>query len=285
LKADHQDILRLFLYVHQFFPFAVSGGPKKIPAPLNRKSYATVCARSRVDITVHYVRAERNSMQRALKPGRGDVEGRILTSATGLFAKFGYNGVSIRDIATHASVNEVTIYRHFPRKRDLYVAVLASELQQVKLGGDLLVRIAEASDAKAVLKNTFELISETLLTRPELLRLIQYSALEMGQDLDSLMHKHLSQLVEVLARYLEPWVLRGELRCASGKTLVLSLVGITLSHRSLDRLFLRDGSSPQAMFTAFAESMALGHDSQPTPSPVKKAGENLPSGPFSHADA
>jgi AcrR family transcriptional regulator len=206
-------------------------------------------------------------MYRALKRGRGEVEGRILASATGLFANFGYNGVSVRDIAAHASVNEVTIFRHYPRKRDLYIAALAAELQQVKLGGDLLARIAEAGDAKSVLTYTFELISETLLTRPELLRLIQYSALEMGEDLDPLLHKHLSQLVEVVSRYLEPWIQRGEFRCASAKALVLSLVGITLSHRSLDRLFLRDGSGPQAMFAAFAESMALQPRSEQTSSP------------------
>jgi AcrR family transcriptional regulator len=196
-------------------------------------------------------------MNHELRSGRGDVECRILASATGLFAKFGYNGVSIRDIAAQASVNEVTIYRHYPRKRDLYVAVLAAELQQVKLGGDLLARIAEAGDAKMVLTHTFELISTTLLTRPALLRLIQYSALEMDEDLDPLVHKYLSQLVEVVVRYLEPWVIRGELRCASAKALVLSLVGIILSHRPLDRLFLGDGSGLEAMFGAFVDSMAL----------------------------
>ena len=199
-------------------------------------------------------------MNRELKPGKGNVEGRILASATGLFANFGYNGVSIRDIAAHASVNEVTIYRHFPRKRDLYMAVLAAELQQVKLGGDLLAKIAEASDARMVLTHTFELISATLLARPQLLRLVQYSSLEMGDDFDPLVHRYLSQLVEVVVRYLEPWVLQGELRCVSAKALVLSLVGIILSHRPLDRLFLGDGSGLEAMFAAFAESMALKHD-------------------------
>ena len=217
-------------------------------------------------------------MNRELKPGKGELESRILASATGLFANFGYNGVSIRDIAAHASVNEVTIYRHFPRKRDLYVAVLAAELQQVKLGGDLLGQIAEACDARMGLVHTFELISGTLLTRPQLLRLIQFSALEMGEDLDPLVHKYLSQLVEVLVRYLEPWVIRGELRCASAKTLVLSLIGIILSHPPLDRLFLGDGSSLKEMFGAFAESMALEHDhgrrtlpagkAAPTPAPT-----------------
>jgi len=68
---------------------------------------------------------------------------RILSTATDLFARFGYNGVSTRDIASAAQVNEVTVYRHYPRKHDLYVAVLESELQQVYFRGDLLARIAK----------------------------------------------------------------------------------------------------------------------------------------------
>ena len=130
----------------------------------------------------------------------------------------------------------------------------------------LLIYSSEANDAKMVLTHTFELISATLLARPELLRLIQYSTLEMGCDLDPLLHKYLSQLVEVVSRYLEPWVLRGELRCASSKALLLSLVGIILSHRPLGRLFLGDGSGPEVMFDAFADSMALLQNTQPTQS-------------------
>jgi AcrR family transcriptional regulator len=63
--------------------------------------------------------------------GRGAGE-RILTTATELFARFGYNGVSTRDVASAAQVNEVTVYRHFPHKHDLYLAVLESELQQLR---------------------------------------------------------------------------------------------------------------------------------------------------------
>jgi hypothetical protein len=81
----------------------------------------------------------------------------------------------------------------------------------------------------------------------------------MGEDLDRLVHRHLSQLVEVVVRYLEPWVSRGELRCPNAKVLVLLLIGIILSHQPLDRLFLGDGSGLRAMFEAFAESMALEH--------------------------
>ena len=189
--------------------------------------------------------------------GKREAEARILASAAGMFANSGYNGVSTRDIATGAGVNEVTIYRHYPRKRDLYVAVLDAELQQVKLRGDLLARIAEAQDARTAVVRTFELIAATLSSRQDLVRLMQYCSLEMGEDIDPLLRKHLGELVEVIARYLEPWVSKGELRAASAKTLVLSLVAIILSHRSLHRLFAGDGSSPEALFEAYVEFSAV----------------------------
>jgi len=195
-------------------------------------------------------------MSKTANFGKNEAEARILASAAGMFANFGYNGVSTRDIASGAGVNEVTIYRHYPRKRDLYVAALDAELQQVKLRGDMLSHIAEAQDARTALARTFELIAATLSNRQYLVRLMQYCSLELGDDIDPLLRKHLGELVEVIARYLEPWVSKGELRCSSAKTLVLSLVAIILSHRSLQRLFAGDGASPEAMFKAYAELAA-----------------------------
>lgn len=196
-------------------------------------------------------------MTRTTNPKRGAAEARILISAAEMFANFGYNGVSTRDIASAAGVNEVTIYRHFPRKRDLYVAMLDAELQQVKLRGDLLTRIAEASDRKTAVVRTFELIATTAMQRPQLLRLIQYSALELSDDIDPLIRRHLGQLVEVIAHYLEPWVTKSELRSLSAKALVLSMVAIVLTHRSLHRLFSSDGSGPETMIKAYAEYSAM----------------------------
>ncbi len=122
-------------------------------------------------------------------PERGAAAERILLSAADLFARFGYNGVSTRDIASGAGVNEVTIYRHYPRKRDLYLAVLDAELQQVKLRGNLLAQIAEATSGRVALERAFELIAETLMSKPDYLRLLQFSALELGEDIDPLLRK------------------------------------------------------------------------------------------------
>jgi len=62
---------------------------------------------------------------------------------------------------------------------------------------------------------TVDLISATFLHRQELLRLVQFSALELCKDVDPMLRKQLGELVEAAGRYLEPWVSCGQIRCTS----------------------------------------------------------------------
>jgi AcrR family transcriptional regulator len=193
---------------------------------------------------------------------RGGTEERILGTAAALFSKLGYNGVSTREIASSAEVNEVTIYRHYPRKRDLYLAVLSKELQCVHLRGDLLTGLAGAQSGRSALECAFDLIRNALLRDPQLLRLLGFSVLELGDDLAPLLRQHLGEMLAVLVRYLDPWVERGEIRCASAKTLVLTLVAIVLSRGHLQRVFPGDAANLDAFFATYSE-LCLEH---PVPS-------------------
>jgi len=175
---------------------------------------------------------------------------RILATATVLFARSGYKGITTREIAAEAQVSEVTIFRHFPSKHDLYMAVMKSGVQQVHLRGELLAGIAEASDGRTALARTFGLITKTLTEKPEILRLLQYSALELSTDFDPLARKHLSEFVELTARYLEPWIRNGELRCTSSRNLIFALIAIVVSYSSLHRVFSIEKSGPDALFEA-----------------------------------
>ncbi len=59
-------------------------------------------------------------MAKKQKPhGREQVVAAVLQSAAELFSKHGINGVSIRDIASHARVNHGLIHRHFGSKENL----------------------------------------------------------------------------------------------------------------------------------------------------------------------
>ncbi|MCC2309766.1 TetR/AcrR family transcriptional regulator [Cellulomonas chengniuliangii] len=48
----------------------------------------------------------------------------VLRIAQGLFATEGYHHVSMDDIADHAEVSKPVLYRHFPSKLELYLAVV-----------------------------------------------------------------------------------------------------------------------------------------------------------------
>jgi hypothetical protein len=77
--------------------------------------------------------------------------------------------------------------------------------------------------------------------------------LELSDDLDPLLRRHLGELVEVIARYLEPWIDRGELRCSNAKILVFTLIAIVLSRGSLRRVFLGDADSLNSLFETYSE--------------------------------
>jgi len=54
----------------------------------------------------------------------GDSVERILAAAEKLFAEFGFDAVSMSDIAQHAGVSKSNVFHHFSSKGELYVAVL-----------------------------------------------------------------------------------------------------------------------------------------------------------------
>ena len=162
---------------------------------------------------------------------------RIVESAANLFSQGGYKGTSTRDIAQAAKINEATIFRHYRHKRDLYLAALEAELQKVRLRGDLLAEVADAPDARAALANTYTLIKSALGEDRGLLRLLQFSSLELGKELDPLLRKHLRELVEVIAGYLQPWIDNGQLQCANAKVVVLTFVAIVVNYNSVFSVF------------------------------------------------
>ncbi|MDQ6970944.1 MAG: TetR/AcrR family transcriptional regulator [Mariprofundus sp.] len=57
----------------------------------------------------------------------------ILIAAEKLFAKRGYDGVSMQQIASDAGISKANIYHHFKSKDELYLAVLKYALQDMNV--------------------------------------------------------------------------------------------------------------------------------------------------------
>jgi AcrR family transcriptional regulator len=79
---------------------------------------------------------------RPQRADRDDVRGTLLETARGLFARYGFRGVSGRQIAAQAGVNAAMIRYYFGGKRGLYAAMLdeylAPAIRQIdaRLAGD-----------------------------------------------------------------------------------------------------------------------------------------------------
>jgi AcrR family transcriptional regulator len=178
---------------------------------------------------------------------------RILIRATELFSKYGYKTVTTRAIAFAAQVNEVTVYRHFPRKHELYVAVMERAMQQVSIREDLLAVISEARNPRAALSAAFDLIAGTLMRDRDTLRFFQFSALELDNDFAPLASRHLREVVEVIARNLDPWHGKGELRSSDTRTVVLTIIAIVLSYNSISQLFSSNGPEIDSIRDAYLD--------------------------------
>src|SRR6266702_8691200 len=64
--------------------------------------------------------------------GRAAIRRRqVLTVASELFAKKGFEATSIRDIATAAGMMSGSLYYHFASKEDLYVAVQDASISKI----------------------------------------------------------------------------------------------------------------------------------------------------------
>jgi AcrR family transcriptional regulator len=120
--------------------------------------------------------------------------------------------------------DEVTIYRYYSCKRELFMAALESEMVQLTIHADSITAFTQAADARTAVSSLFEMIRGLVSRHPRLVRLIQFSALEMSDGLEPLCKKHLAGLLEASAMYLKRWVESGELNASDPKLTVLAFV-------------------------------------------------------------
>jgi AcrR family transcriptional regulator len=84
--------------------------------------------------------------ERPLRADAARNRARVLEAALEAFAAKGLS-VPIDDIARLAGVGAGTVYRHFPAKEDLVLAVIADQMQRIIEGGYALLEAGEPGEA------------------------------------------------------------------------------------------------------------------------------------------
>jgi AcrR family transcriptional regulator len=170
-----------------------------------------------------------------------DRSAKIVDAAAQLFARQGYHGTSTREIAQHAGISENTIFRYFPAKEDLFWAALNSRFSVLELRGDLVNGFLVSDEPQVVLPLILDLLVDTALLRPELLRLLAIAFIELRWKAEMILTKHLTPFFAVVSRYLEANIAKGKLRPLDPALLTAALASSVMVHPEIGRLL---GNAP-----------------------------------------
>lgn len=145
----------------------------------------------------------------------------ILDAAESCFARRGYAGVSVREIATDAGLrNQASLYHHFKNKRAIYEAVLTRGMGPLI---ELMERIgaSETTDFDAFLDR----IMDHLVANPYLPLLIQRAGLDDGRYMRNVFLKlarpFYSGGINALASFPGSWTLEELPHLAFGIYLII----------------------------------------------------------------
>src|SRR5579863_1320314 len=171
---------------------------------------------------------------------KNPTQDRILDAAVQLFSRQGFAGSSTHEIARLAGVSEVTVFRHFPRKKDLFWAATESRLRRLRISLELRNRLKSDEDPRTALPGIVELLVEIVYQHPETVRLLYLSLFELDHGADRILRKHLIPLFQPFREYLCRCAAKGLIRDLDPGLAALGLAALVAAHQGLQSVLIKD---------------------------------------------
>lgn len=161
----------------------------------------------------------------------------ILRSAEELFARNGFKGATTRDIAAGAGVTEITLYRHFKSKEEIFFEIIkrmsvlsvAGELAKIAESGACIESVLEKVGLKFIeifrkRSNEFRIMLSETITRPKLSKTFFEAVPNRG--------------IELLAGIMQKGIAAGRLAKNDPRLLARAFIGMFLSYNLMQEIFL-----------------------------------------------
>ena len=178
----------------------------------------------------------------------------VFDSAATRFAKGGFDGVSVDDIARDAGVNKAMIYYHFADKLALYRAVLADGLGKM---GAIVAAIASSIDAPATKLDRFiEAFVRMTETRPWMPALMLREIAEGAPRLDVDTMAHMRVVISSFAAILKQGQESGVFRRVHPILAYESVVGPIIINAARERV----AAQPSRQKDDFPMLVPISHD-------------------------
>jgi AcrR family transcriptional regulator len=123
----------------------------------------------------------------------------LLAAATDLFGRRGFHAVSMEDIGAAAGISGPSVYRHFPSKAALMVAIGHRAADRLALGAEYALRTSAPIDEREALRGLATSYVQTLMRTPEL-------SVAFSGDPVTMPERDKAELLRVQRDYVAQWV-------------------------------------------------------------------------------
>ena len=142
----------------------------------------------------------------------------------------------MREIATAAKINEVTIYKYFPRKQDLCWTAVDWKMRNANVAESLIWPLTKIASPEESLRKFCVATLELMRDEPTLARLLYFTGLELEQERKSVYMAHIKPILTALLIRLRSWIETGEIRDVDPETTAGAILGMLLSQLQLEEL-------------------------------------------------
>ncbi len=158
----------------------------------------------------------------------------LLNVARRVFGKSGFHGVSMEEVATEAGVTKPILYDHFPSKKELYLALLESDLAVLheKVREALNSPIGNRERIRASFEAYFDFVQEEADGFRLLMQETVGAEREFRDRVAQVREQILSEVADLIVRES-----KGRLQREHAETVALALIGMgeTVAQRQLGR--------------------------------------------------
>ncbi|MDB5813399.1 MAG: TetR family transcriptional regulator [Rhodocyclales bacterium] len=174
-----------------------------------------------------------SSVAPSVKPGRirQAQESIILQAAEKVFARAGFAGTSMNELALAAGLPKSTLHYYFGTKEVLHRAVLANILELWLEGMEAIQPEAEPREALArYIRHKMRLTTE----RPDASRVFANELLQGAPQIGDILRGELRRLVRRKARIIEAWIRDGRMTAVDPLHLFFSLWAMTQTYADFE---------------------------------------------------
>ncbi len=151
----------------------------------------------------------------------------IIGEASALFANQGFDAVTVKEIAATCHINQAVLYRHFPSKEHLYLAVLEEKIHRLETAAFL-----KGLDRKQPIGELLKTVALYVLSigdrDPEVNRLLLYGMLQGSREAQALFRAWRQPFVDFLEKEIARRARSGEIRRIDAHITARSFIGMVM---------------------------------------------------------